>query len=199
MKNNKREYTKCGSCYKPLSDESKSIGLCRECAVKEIAKLKKRMVRSLAVSVLFVVLIFVIQGYVHATYYMGDHGEVLVPTLFGTMMFNLKSFNRVFYPSMASGILFVAFCFFAPFSSFVNIEYTTYRHKAEQQLYKTDPFGGMAAAGANKQRTDDAGLFIASLLVSVISGPFFFARRLYNLKRLSDYVKELSVDSSHPQ
>lgn len=196
MKNNKRKYTKCGSCYKPLSDESKSIGLCRECAVKEIAKLKKRMVRSLAVSVLLVILIFVIQGYVHAAYYMGDHGEVLVPAFFGTMMFNLKSFNRVFYPTMASGILFVAFCFFAPFTSFVNIEYTTYRHKAEQQLYKTDPFGGMAAAGANKQRTDDAGLFIASLLVSVISGPFFFVQRVYKLWKLSNYVGKTSAGSS---
>lgn len=197
MKNNKREYTKCCSCYKPLSEEGKSIGLCRECTGKEIAKLKKRMVRSLAVSVLLVILIFVIQGYVHAAYYMGDHGEVLVPTLFGTMMFNFKSFNRVFYPTMASGILFVAFCFFAPFSSFVHIEYNTFRHKAEQQLYKTDPFGGQMVAGAGNQRTDDAGLFIASCLLSVVSGPFFFVQRVYKLKKLSDYVGKESAGNSN--
>lgn len=199
MEENRKGNAKCVSCYKPLPEEGRTIGLCGECATREIAKLKKRMKVSLAVSVVLLLIVFAVRFYVCTHYFIGDYGEVIVPAFFGTMMFNVKSFQRIFYPTFLSGTLFLAFCFFAPFSSFVNIEYNTYRHKAEQQLYKTDPFGGMTVASANKQRTDDAGLFIVSVMLSVISGPYFFVRRVYKLRQLSNYVRRLSESGNNLQ
>lgn len=85
---------------------------------------------------------------------------------------------------------FLVFFFFCtPFSSFVKIEYQTYRHKAEQELYRIGSFEGKLAASSNNQRMDDAGMFLMALFISAVSGPFFFVYRFYKLFQISKFMK----------
>lgn len=92
--------------------------------------------------------------------------------------------------SVPARILIAAFCFCAPFSSFVKIEFKTFRDQAERNLYKTDAISGSMAASSNQQRTDEAGIFIMSVMISAVSGPYFFVYRLYKLCQLINYNKK---------
>lgn len=107
----------------------------------------------------------------------------------GFLALNANSFNRIMNCSILMKVWIVVFCFSLPFSSFVKIEYKTYRHKAEQELYQVGTYVGNMSASSNHQRMDDAGLFIVSLLVSAVSGPFFLIYRLYKMVQIGRYIK----------
>lgn len=188
---------KCKCCQKPLSGENLRIGYCDECADREIDKLKKRVLISGIAGVVLVVLVFAAIYYARTNYYISEEygykGDVFVPVIFGKLAFNLKSFNRITNLSTSGRILLGLFCFCVPFSSYVQLEYKTYRHKAESNLYKMDAFTANLAAGSNSQRMDDAGFFIMSLVVSAVSGPYFLVYRVYQLLKLTNYKKKAAA------
>lgn len=138
---------RCKRCQEELVGENVKLGFCDSCAPKEAAKLKKRLIRSALAGIALILIVTGIRSYCCSVYYMGQHGEVLVPVLGMTLMFKESSFHNLFYPSTVRAAVIMAICFLAPFGSWVQIEYNTYRHKAEQDLYKVDPFTGRMAAG----------------------------------------------------
>lgn len=188
---------KCKNCQKPLSGENLRIGYCDECAGREIVKLKKRVLISGIAGVVLVVLVFAALHYARTNYYISEEygykGDVFVPVIFGNLAFNLKSFNRITNLSTSGQILLGLFCFCVPFSSFVPLEYQTYRHKAEDKLYQMDVFTINVAATSNNQRLDDVGFFIMSLMISAVSGPYFLVYRVYQLLKLTNYKKKAAA------
>lgn len=69
--------------------------------------------------------------------------------------------------------MFLTICFFAPFSSFIRIDYPTFRHQAELDMLKMEPFTAKYAASSNHQRQDDVGIFLVSCILSAVSGRSF--------------------------
>ena len=114
---------------------------------------------------------------------------MVVPLFFGNILVNDQFFFDMFYPSRTGGILFLTICFFAPFSSFIRIDYPTFRHQAELDMLKMEPFTAKYAASANHQRQYDVGIFLVSCILSAVSGPFLFVYRIYRLVRLSAALK----------
>lgn len=108
---------------------------------------------------------------------------MVVPLFFYNVLMNDQFFFDMFYPSRTGGILFLTICFFAPFSSFIRIDYPTFRHQAELDMLKMEPFTAKYAASANHQRQDDVGIFLVSCILSAVSGPFLFVYRIYRLVR----------------
>lgn len=188
----KRE-VKCKSCYKPLEGDNVRIGLCDTCAANQIPKLKKRIKTSFFVSFVLLALVFLVRQYVRSAAYVSDTegyvGDIFIPIFSGNLAMNARMFQSLFYPSRTAWLIFLAICFFAPFSSFVQVDYNTYRRKAETNLFTSGVFNDVAT-GMSSTRSDDAGLFIVSVIVSALSGPFFFVYRFYKLKTLSDHLKQ---------
>lgn len=181
---------RCKRCQTELAGENIKVGFCDECAPKEIEKLKKRIIRSLIIGIALILLAVGIRIYCCSVSYVGKYEEIIVPVLGINLMFKESSFRNLFYPSTVRAIVILAICFFAPFGSWVQIEYNTYRHKAEQDLYKVDPFAGRMVAGSNNQRNDEVGIFIFSVIVSALSGPYFFVYRLFKLKQLKNHLSK---------
>lgn len=195
LKNPFKKGGKCKVCQKALSGANIRIGYCDECAEKEYGKLKKRILISTVIGIMLAALVFCIYYYICSTYFISDEygykGDIFIPVPFGHLVFNAKSFNRIMNYTVPVQILLLFFCFCMPFSSLIQLEYKTHRHQAELDLYKVDHLIGSMAARTNSQRMDDAGMFIISLLLSAVSGPYFFVYRLYMLIRLADCKKAL--------
>ena len=88
---------------------------------------------------------------------------MVVPLFFGNALVNDQFFFDMFYPSRTGGILFLAICFFAPFSSFIRNP--TIPHSADQaelDMLKMEPFTAKYAASSNHQRQDDVGIVLVS-------------------------------------
>jgi len=187
----KRE--ECRTCLKTLDGDNTKIGYCNECAAKEVQKLKKRIKTSFCVSILLMVLVTLLCHYVRSAAFVSDTegyvGDMFIPVFSLNLAMNARTFQNLFYPSRTAWFIFLAVCFFAPFSSFVQVDYNTYRRKAETNLFTRGVFNDVAT-GMGSTRSDDAGLFIVSVLISALSGPYFFVYRLYKLKTLSAYLRE---------
>ena len=126
----------CRDCYKELTERGARLGVCRNCAGKEVKKLRKRLIVSFLVGAALVGSVLAFRNHICSVYYFQKPGgDVVVPLFFGNVLVNDQFFFDMFYPSRTGGILFLAICFFAPFSSFIRIDYPTFRH---QVLY---PFG----------------------------------------------------------
>ena len=180
----------CRDCYKELTERGARLGVCRNCAGKEVKKLRKRLIVSFLVGDALVGSVLAFRNHICSVYYFQKPGgDVVVPLFFGNVLVNDQFFFDMFYPSRTGGILFLAICFFAPFSSFIRIDYPTFRHQAELDMLKMEPFTAKYAASSNHQRQDDVGIFLVSCILSAVSGPFLFVYRIYRLVRLSAALK----------
>ena len=97
-----------------------------------------------------------------------------------------RAFENIFYPSELGRTIFLLLCFFLPSSSFITLQYNTYRHQAETNIFKSGLVFRDVGTSVN-QRMDDIGLFVISVLLSVISGPFFFVYRFVRMRKLKMY------------
>lgn len=188
---------RCKICRNSLTPENLHTGFCDKCGVKEMEKLRKRMLVSSIVGVILVGAVAAAFLYARATYFILDQygykGDIFIPTSFGHFTFNARIFSKIMNLSVPARILTAAFCFCVPFSSFVKIEFKTYRDQAERNLYKADAIAGNMAASCNQQRTDEVGIFIMSAMISAVSGPYFFLYRLYKLCQLSKYNRKQGI------
>ena len=193
-KNILTEEKKCKSCYSPLTEETSPIGICDKCAEKELALLKKRLAYSFAASVALIALVILSSNYMRANvqYTTKDGWDTaVIPFLVWDVNLNANSVRQMLNPSQLSQIITYAICFFFPFTSYVKIELKTYRHQAEVNLWKRGATRDIVNA-TNTTRTEDAGLFIAEVILSAISGPYLFVRRIYRFLQLSKYVKSIN-------
>ena len=184
---------RCKRCQIELVGESIKAGFCDACVLKEISELKKRIIQSSIIGIALMLIAVGIRNYCCSVGYVGRHEEIIIPILGLNLMFKESSFRKLFYPSTIRAMVILLICFLAPFGSWVQIEYNTYRHKAEQDLYKVDPFAGRMAVDSNNQRNDDVGLFIFSVIFSALSGPYFFVYRLFKLKQLENYLSKNKI------
>lgn len=114
----------CRDCYKELTERGSRLGVCRNCAGKEVKKLRKRLIVSFLVGAALVGSVLAFRNHICSVYYFQKPGgDVVVPLFFGNVLVNDQFFFDMFYPSRTGGILFLAICFFAPFSSFIRIDY----------------------------------------------------------------------------
>ena len=184
---------KCKKCFVPLGGEFIRLGYCETCIADEFTRLKKRIIRSALIGACLTAFLIAAYHYMQMNYFRsemrGYEGDIFIPVFQGFLALNANSFNRIMNCSILMKVWIVVFCFSLPFSSFVKIEYKTYRHKAEQELYQVGTYVGNMSASSNHQRMDDAGLFIVSLLVSAVSGPFFLIYRLYKMLQIGRYIK----------
>lgn len=197
MKNKPVRTFHCKKCDESLEGEFQKLKYCQKCLPNELKKLRKRVIIS-SIAGIFIAA-FVIWGYNYSLNHhfvsteTGYKGDIFVPTFWGYLAFNAKTFTKIMNYSLGMKLFLVGFCFCIPFSSFVKLEYKTHRHTAEQQLYKIGSLEGSLAASSNNQRMDDAGMFIMSLLISAVSGPFFFVYRFYKLFQFSRFTKSAAA------
>ena len=193
FKNLFREPDRCKTCRSRLADENKQIGFCRECAEKEVLKIKKRMTVSTAAGVVLVITVFLMLNYAHAMAFIPDDsryaGSVFIPTFFGYLTFNMRAFEAMTRLSPFRNIFLGLICFFLPFASYVKLDFNSIRDKAEMDLYRLEPLSGGQSASAGGPRLDGVGMFVISVLLSIVSGPFFFAYKMFKFRQLSDYLK----------
>lgn len=182
--------TTCRQCSAKLSGENLRLGFCDGCAEREVKKLQKRIRNASIGSVAILAVLLLLRHYACTASYIGEYGELIVPIWAFALRLKPESFYGIMYPSSISGFLIPILIVFAPFSSLVQIDYKTHRHSAEQQLSGGDPLVYRYAIQSNQQRTDDVGLFIFSVCLAVVSGPFFFVYRLYKWRQLSGYLKK---------
>lgn len=184
---------RCKTCYDFLSAENTDLGFCKECAAKEIPKLKKRILISSIIGVILVILAFSAIYYARSNFIISDRrgseGDVFIPTFLGYLGLNIRAFNAMTNLSVAKRIFLGLVCFLAPFGSYIQLEIHSFRRKTETELYSSEPISGNIAAKAGVEKIDDISLFIVSLILSALSGPFFFLYRPYKLVQLSNYLK----------
>ena len=180
----------CRKCYAPIAGENISIGVCGRCAEKELQEIPKRIRKSLIGGVIMVAVVLLIGMYVRANAFESPLPEyqdaVLIPILGGNMAISDRAFENIFYPSELGRTIFLLLCFFLPSSSFITLQYNTYRHQAETNIFKSGLVFRDVGTSVN-QRMDDIGLFVISVLLSVISGPFFFVYRFVQMRKLKMY------------
>lgn len=190
MKKNTITEGNCRKCYAPIVGENISIGVCRRCAEKELQAIPKRIRKSLVGGVIMVAVVLLIGMYVRANAFESPFPEyqdaVLIPVLGGNMAISDRAFENIFYPTEPGRTIFLLLCFFLPSSSFITLQYNTYRHQAETNIFKSGLVFRDVGTSVN-QRMDDIGLFVISVLLSVISGPFFFIYRFVRLRKLKMY------------
>ena len=169
----------CRKCYAPIAGENISIGVCGRCAEKELQEIPKRIRKSLIGGVIMVAVVLLIGMYVRANAFESPLPEyqdaVLIPILGGNMAISDRAFENI-----------LLLCFFLPSSSFITLQYNTYRHQAETNIFKSGLVFRDVGTSVN-QRMDDIGLFVISVLLSVISGPFFFVYRFVRMRKLKMY------------
>ena len=189
------EEKKCKSCYTPLQGANIRIGICDKCAEKELAQIKKRLVISFALGFGLIAAVILFGNYVQSNVaYIKDDGlEIaMIPLFVWDVRLNAMSVRQMLNPSAIGKFLLFAVCFFFPFTSYIKIELKTYRHQAEASLWKRGATRDIVNA-TNTTRSEDAGLFIAEVILSAISGPYFFVRRLYRFWQLSKYLKQVGT------
>ncbi len=188
---------KCKICYKPLSPENINIGFCKECVPKEITKLKKRIKISTIIGVILIIIVFVAIYYAKSTAFVsnvnGYKGDIFIPIFFGYVALNERAFNTITNLSLSMHILLATVCFLVPFASYINLGINTYRHEAETNLYDLEPITGSVLAGYGNHKVDEIGFFVISIILSIVSGPFFFIYKLYKLRQLSNYIKIITI------
>ena len=189
----------CKNCNEILSENDQKLGFCQKCLPESYQKLKRRILLSAVSGILLAAALVGIYFYVRETAYVSDvygyEGDIFVPVFWGHLAFNARAFHRIMNYPAGINALILLFFFCIPFSSYVKIEYKTHRHSAEQELYQIGGFSGRMAAETNQQRMDDVGLFIASVLISSISGPFFLLYRFFRLKQFSDHLSQNNIQA----
>jgi len=193
-----KETINCPRCYDSMSIDNAKIGVCDKCAEKELQAIPKRIKKSFVISILLVAAVLLLCQYCRTNAFMAadpkEQDNIFLPILFGTVKFRKAAFLSMIYPSKIGGTVFLLICFFAPFSSFIQIQYNTYRHTAEAKLFS----GGLIfrdLTGTNATKMDDAGIFIVNVLLSLLSGPFMFVYRFWRWRQLKQYManKEISL------
>ena len=179
---------RCKTCRRRLSGELAHIGFCEECIVKEIVNIKKRLRISAMIGAVVTATVFAAIYYAKSNAFEFE-GDMFIAVPFGHLIYNTRSFNSMTSLSVSAHILLALACFLAPFGSRVRLDFDTQRSKAEVDIYKSDPISGRMAAGSSAHRTDVAGMFIFEIMVSAVSGPFFFVYRIYKLRQLTNYSK----------
>lgn len=188
----------CPRCYNSMSADYAKIGVCDKCAEKELQAIPKRIVKSFVISILLVTAVLLLCQYCRTNAYISqdpkEQDNIFLPFLFGTMRFRKAAFMNMIYPTKVGGTIFLLICFFAPFSSYIQIQYNTYRHNAEKNLFSTGHiFHDLT--GTNGIKMDDAGIFIVSVLLSLLSGPFMFFYRFWRWRKLKRYF----LNKSQPE
>lgn len=196
MKREEKEIL-CKKCYTPLTGKFRTLGVCERCLPSELDKIRKRLVISAAAGLFLALLLAGVYVYALKTHYVSDmrgyEGDIFVPVFSFHLAFNPRTFERMMNYSVGLKAFWEFFVFCIPFSSFVKLEIKTKRHEMEQKLYEIGDLGAKLAASSNNQRMDDAGMFLMSLMVSAVSGPFFLVYRLYKLAQFSSYVKKTTA------
>ncbi|MBQ6835204.1 MAG: hypothetical protein IJO55_12430 [Lachnospiraceae bacterium] len=191
-----QETINCPRCYDSMGIDSAKIGVCDKCAEKELKAIPKRIVKSFVISILLVTAVLLLCQYCRTHAYVSadpkEQDNIFLPYLFGTMRFRKAAFMNMIYPTKLGGAIFLLICFFAPFSSFIQIPYNTYRHTAEAKLFS----GGLIfrdLTGTNATKMDDAGIFIVNVLLSLLSGPFMFVYRFWRWRKLKREILNRST------
>ena len=194
FKKKEKKAKRCKACYNILTDENKNIGVCGDCAGKEVKKIKRRIIISSIIGIIFIVAVFSALHHARVnTIFSSDGNIAYVPVLKTYWAFNFPVYESITNLSLQKIFIIALKCFFLPFGSFVKIDFFSPRHEAEKNIqnYEAQTAKSMSTQGYNK--LDDIGLFLFSLFLLLISGPFFFVYRLYKLRQISAYIKTFEI------
>lgn len=75
----------CRDCYKELTERGAGLGVCRNCAGKEVKKLRKRLIVSFLVGAALVGSVLAFRNHICSVYYFQNPGGDVVVPLFFTM------------------------------------------------------------------------------------------------------------------
>ena len=85
----------CRDCYKELTERGARLGVCRNCAGKEVKKLRKRLIVSFLVGAALVGSVLAFRNHICSVYYFQKPGgDVVVPLFFGNVLVNDQFFFR---------------------------------------------------------------------------------------------------------
>ena len=190
FKNLFAKYEHCKTCFKQLYSENKRIGLCDNCAEKEKLKLKKRMIISSIFGIILVVIIALIPYYIYKA--NAVEGEATAYTYYGLFAYERNAIRAAFNNLSPSGFIKLGLIvFLLPFASYVSIDLTSSRHQATLDLHSTNQYYhyGRGGAGGSSQGMEKAVSVLISIIISAVSGPFFFVYRLFKYRQISDHLK----------
>lgn len=185
---------KCKVCQADISQTYERVDLCVNCAKKEIHTLAHRIKRSCIFGLIFVMVVFLSIFYARTTYFVSDlskYKEAVFVPLFSDFYFtfNQKTFYSMLNMSTNKQVLLYALCFLIPFGKYFNLRNNTFRFAQEAKASQLDNRTSSIIVGSSHLLLEDIGLFIVSVLISALSGPFFFVYRPYKMWRLSTYVQ----------
>ena len=186
---------RCRACQLVLADKNKPIGVCDNCAETEVRKIKRRMVISSIVGIVFIILVFSAIHYARENAYIDvKNGAAYVPVSnMLKLAFNLPFFEGVTNLSLPKIFVTALICFFMPFGSFVKIDFFSPRHEAEKNIQIFDAQAAKSMSTQSYGKLDDVGMFLFSFFLLFISGPFFFIYRIYKIWQISGHIKALDV------
>lgn len=190
---NMNQTEKCRSCYIQLPESNQAIGVCDTCAEKECRELKKRMKKSCVLGILLLLFQICLRSYVRRHYVDVDGLTVAIQTLMGPVRLSSRAFYEMFFPSQYGEILFLAFCFFLPFSQLTYISLSPVKDRAIRKLQSQDALVAHRINRTSAYNYDDLGIFVLAVLLAVVAGPFWFVYRVLRIRRLE---RHLAVCSS---
>jgi len=174
---------RCKLCYLKIPVENYHIGVCRDCAEKEAENIRKRIMISGVIGIILIVMMFFISNYAASNAYENIEqwdkriyihiaGGLYIP-------FHETTYAAIAFPSIYRQVITILVCFFAPFSSFVEFPSKRLAPGGVTYFY----FGVALKRGAG-----DIIDTIISLMLMLVSGPFFFVYRLYKLRQINKYI-----------
>ena len=180
---------RCVLCRKFLKPNQLDMGYCYTCAVLEIAAIKKSIALRFLAAAFLIALVFFVSRYASANGYQGEHGNMVIPLVTGTLTINGHAFRQMFEPTPAAEALRTFALFFGPFGGRIRKKDEKYNsHIAAAQLNAATVERSFAMGSAYSQ--ESAGMLFIEIALSVISGPFFFVYRPLRMRRLKAYAED---------
>jgi len=170
-----------------------NTGICRDCAELAVSGIKRFLKVRSFIGASFILAVFLLIPAVNALLGFGE--IILIPINNGLIVIDVWTFDDVAALRVGGFILLMMICFFLAFIKRVNFESISEllkdkledKSKDDYRIYTvtvdSSRIGSFDGAGR-------IGVLLIELLISFISGPFFFIHGFYKLRQLSIYIKE---------
>ena len=191
---NKKQYERCRYCSKFLTDEQKNTrrAFCTACASNILVRLKKSFMVRAVFGILCVVAVLVFIHHVRVNAYFYGEGVlsiVRVPTSFGYLNWRVNTFNSIMNFSIIQNAAVGALAFMFPFLRRVRFGMDAYQTFSQEAVpgSSTSSHPYLYAVRGNGDRM---GVLISELMLSLVSGPYFFVHGLVAMGRMRKYTCE---------
>ena len=192
----KEKLERCKHCRKFLTDEQKRADrtLCLDCADSVLAGIKKSFRIRAVLGVLCIALVFAFIHYMRMNAF--EYGEgvlrvIRVPTVFGYLTYRPAAFENIMNFSFVQQIMLGAVVFTIPFAKRVRFGMDSYYTFSMQYTSKshTSDHPYLITQAASRGSGDRLGLLISELLLTLVSGPYFFIHGAVTMWKMKRYVE----------